>query len=334
MPFVVAALVLLGLLCLLNLLLTVGILRRMRAQSGTPGRCSRCARVRAIGEFAATTTDGEPVTTATLTGTVAFFSADCAACHDLSRISSPTPAIRAATTSSPSSAATSRTSCARSPRSPGWCRPTSTAARWRARSATPGHPRCTWSATITGGRDRGLRVHELPAGRATAPGARDRTGGSARASCGRRPWPPPCCCGGPARRVAGLLVMTAAAAAAPIATAWLTKLVLDRLVAPHGAVGGPRSSWSPAGSAPPRCRWWSTSSGRRSAVAASTVATDRLFAALGRQVGLRTFENPAYQDRLRLAQESCGRVPEIVDGVGGTSAAPCRWPGSSARCCC
>ncbi|WP_103355662.1 TlpA family protein [Amycolatopsis sp. CA-128772] len=81
MPFVVAALVLLGLLCLLNLLLTVGILRRMRAQpaAGTPFALRPGS---AVGEFTATTTDGEPLTAATLDGTLAFFSADCPACHD------------------------------------------------------------------------------------------------------------------------------------------------------------------------------------------------------------------------------------------------------------
>ncbi|MEU5266143.1 TlpA disulfide reductase family protein [Amycolatopsis sp. NPDC021455] len=81
MPFVVAALVLLGLLCLLNLLLTVGILRRMRARtaSGTPFALRPGS---AVGEFAVTTTDGEPLTLASLNGTVAFFSADCAACHE------------------------------------------------------------------------------------------------------------------------------------------------------------------------------------------------------------------------------------------------------------
>ncbi|HET6709642.1 ABC transporter ATP-binding protein [Amycolatopsis sp.] len=122
---------------------------------------------------------------------------------------------------------------------------------------------------------------------------------------------------GPARLVA-LLVMTAAAATAPIATAWLTKLVLDRLVERTGSVGGLAAALVGAGLAvaalPVVVQYVRAQIGR----AASTVATDRLFAALGRQVGLRTFENPAYQDRLRLAQESCGRMPEIVDGVGGT----------------
>ncbi|MDS0137514.1 MULTISPECIES: ABC transporter ATP-binding protein [unclassified Amycolatopsis] len=122
---------------------------------------------------------------------------------------------------------------------------------------------------------------------------------------------------GPARLL-GLLVMTVAAAAAPIATAWLTKLVLDRLVERTGSVGGLAGALVLTGLAvaalPVLTHYVRAQIGR----AASTVATDRLFAALGRQVGLRTFEDPAYQDRLRLAQESCGRMPEIVDGVGGT----------------
>ncbi len=122
---------------------------------------------------------------------------------------------------------------------------------------------------------------------------------------------------GPARLL-GLLAMTVGAATAPIATAWLTKLVLDRLVERTGPVGGLAGALVLTGLAvaalPVLAHYVRAQIGR----AASTVATDRLFAALGRQVGLRTFENPAYQDRLRLAQESCGRMPEIVDGVGGT----------------
>lgn len=85
MPFVIAALAVLGLLGLLNLLLTVGILRRMRAEAGTKGPAPQFGLRPGspIGEFAATTIDGEPITHETVTGTVAFFSADCEACHDL-----------------------------------------------------------------------------------------------------------------------------------------------------------------------------------------------------------------------------------------------------------
>uniref|UniRef100_UPI0010415D3C ABC transporter ATP-binding protein n=1 Tax=Actinomadura fibrosa TaxID=111802 RepID=UPI0010415D3C len=60
-------------------------------------------------------------------------------------------------------------------------------------------------------------------------------------------------------------------------------------------------------------RYLSAQAGR----AAGVAATDRLFAAAGTQVGLRRFEDPAFLDRLRLAQEGCGSTTELVAGVGG-----------------
>jgi hypothetical protein len=85
MQLVIAALVVLSLLGLLNLLLTVGIIRRMRADAGTKGAASSSGLRpgSAVGEFAVTTINGEPITDKTVTGTVAFFSAGCEACHDL-----------------------------------------------------------------------------------------------------------------------------------------------------------------------------------------------------------------------------------------------------------
>ncbi|WP_027344849.1 thioredoxin domain-containing protein [Hamadaea tsunoensis] len=85
MPVIIAALVVVGLLCLLNLMLTVGILRRMRADAEEykPDRSSALRAGSAIGAFEVTTTDGEPITDETLAGTVAFFSAGCTACHGL-----------------------------------------------------------------------------------------------------------------------------------------------------------------------------------------------------------------------------------------------------------
>jgi hypothetical protein len=84
---VIAALVLLGLLCLLNLLLTVGILRRMRAGTATTSQPTDLPfELRpggSIGAFTATTTTEEELTADTLSGTVAFLSADCDACHDM-----------------------------------------------------------------------------------------------------------------------------------------------------------------------------------------------------------------------------------------------------------
>ncbi|HUR01280.1 MAG TPA: hypothetical protein VM347_01960 [Nonomuraea sp.] len=87
MSYLVAAVVVIGLLCLLNLLLTVGILRRMRAEANRADRHSgpmfALGPGSPLGEFAAVTTADEPVSHDTLTGVVAFFSADCEPCHAL-----------------------------------------------------------------------------------------------------------------------------------------------------------------------------------------------------------------------------------------------------------
>ena len=113
------------------------------------------------------------------------------------------------------------------------------------------------------------------------------------------------------------LATTLAATAAPVATAWLTKSVIDRLTAPRGAVGGLALGLIATGLAaaalPGIVRYGRAQIGR----SASLVATERLFAAAERQVGLRNFEDPAFLDRLRLAQEGADRIVEIVDGIGG-----------------
>ncbi|GAA0320757.1 ABC transporter ATP-binding protein/permease [Actinoallomurus spadix] len=113
------------------------------------------------------------------------------------------------------------------------------------------------------------------------------------------------------------LVMTLASAAAPIATAWLTKVVIDRLTAPHGTVAGPALGMIVTGlvaaALPVSVRYLRARIGR----SAGRIATERLFAAAENQVGLRPFEDPAFLDRLRLAQEGTGRVAELVDGLGG-----------------
>ncbi|MDW5326953.1 TlpA disulfide reductase family protein [Plantactinospora sp. KLBMP9567] len=95
MPFVIAAVVLLGALCMVNLLLTFGILRRLREQTAELSRLSGAlppgmpAPEELVGTpvpaFAATAIDGTPVTRDSLMGRpglVGFFSAGCAPCHE------------------------------------------------------------------------------------------------------------------------------------------------------------------------------------------------------------------------------------------------------------
>ena len=116
---------------------------------------------------------------------------------------------------------------------------------------------------------------------------------------------------------AGYLLVTLVQTAVPIATAWLTKTVIDRLTS-DGSVTGPALALAVAGLAtaalPGIGRYLQSQTGRVAAVR----ATDRLFAAAERQVGLRRFEDPGFLDRLRLAQEGTNSTGHLVESVCGT----------------
>lgn len=90
MPYLIAAVVLLGLLSAFNLVLTLTLIRRLRENSAAhPGHGDHAGPPTAlgpgsqIGDFTATTTEGEPVSQADLPALVAFFSANCPPCHEL-----------------------------------------------------------------------------------------------------------------------------------------------------------------------------------------------------------------------------------------------------------
>ncbi|WP_433180398.1 TlpA family protein disulfide reductase [Actinoallomurus sp. CA-150999] len=85
MPYVVAALIILTVVCLLNLLLTFGIIRRLRGQSGGHHDVPEDLTLPAgavVPEFTATTTAGGAVSRSTVSGgVIAFFSPGCGACE-------------------------------------------------------------------------------------------------------------------------------------------------------------------------------------------------------------------------------------------------------------
>ncbi|GGN74794.1 TlpA family protein [Actinoplanes lobatus] len=83
MIVIVAALVLVGVLGMLNLVLTVGVIRRLRESQGHhPGGADPVLPVgTAVGEFTATTIDGDPVDA--FPALVGFFSPGCAPCTEL-----------------------------------------------------------------------------------------------------------------------------------------------------------------------------------------------------------------------------------------------------------
>lgn len=94
MPYLVAAVVLVGVLCLLDLVLTVGVIQRLRQHTELLNNLQAGAAVgmpdvmlpagAEVGEFATTTTDGDPVSRELLSGQtlVGFFSPDCQPCKE------------------------------------------------------------------------------------------------------------------------------------------------------------------------------------------------------------------------------------------------------------
>ncbi|MDA0632227.1 ABC transporter ATP-binding protein [Nonomuraea sp. MCN248] len=118
-----------------------------------------------------------------------------------------------------------------------------------------------------------------------------------------------------ARTTVAQLVLTVLGAGAPVAVAWLTKIVFDRLSAPDGPgdLTWPITGLVAAGILTALLaqvlRYLRAEQGRIVALA----ALDRLYAAVNRLVGLGRFEDPQFADRLRFARHAGGSGPaEIV----------------------
>ncbi|MEU5424878.1 redoxin domain-containing protein [Streptomyces olivoreticuli] len=91
MPVLISVLVLVGALCTLDLILTVGVVKRLRehgellSSQATNGPRSSIQLGEQVGEFTAHTVDGEPVGRDMMTGEtlVGFFTPNCGPCKEL-----------------------------------------------------------------------------------------------------------------------------------------------------------------------------------------------------------------------------------------------------------
>jgi ATP-binding cassette subfamily B protein len=124
--------------------------------------------------------------------------------------------------------------------------------------------------------------------------------------------------------LAAYVVLTLSSGGLPVASAWLTKLVLDRLVegaAPTvlaGLAAGLAAAGVLAGVLPQVTQYQRAEMDR----AVGLVAQDRLFTAVDGFVGVDRFENPHFLDRLRLAQQAGGTTPsQVLEGVLGVGRA-------------
>ncbi|MER7007507.1 ABC transporter ATP-binding protein [Dactylosporangium sp. NPDC000555] len=118
-------------------------------------------------------------------------------------------------------------------------------------------------------------------------------------------------------RLTGYVLLVLATGAAPVAGAWLTRTVIDDLIAGRAYLG-PAALLAGVGvllgATPHLATYLRHELDRR----AGRTAQRRLLDAVDRLAGLRRFEDPDYLDRLRLAQQTgdltCG---EVVDGALG-----------------
>jgi ATP-binding cassette, subfamily B, bacterial len=120
--------------------------------------------------------------------------------------------------------------------------------------------------------------------------------------------------------LAGYVILTLAVGTLPVATAWLTKMVLDGLVsgAPlHTLVqqgAGLSAAGVVTGTVPHATQYLRAELDRQ----VGLLTQDRLFAAIDGFVGLGRFEDPHFLDRLRLAQQAGRMTPnQLVNGTLG-----------------
>ncbi|MFI9030065.1 ABC transporter ATP-binding protein [Streptomyces sp. NPDC053560] len=114
------------------------------------------------------------------------------------------------------------------------------------------------------------------------------------------------------------VIMTLVGGVLPVAAAWLTKLILDGL---SGRTPAFDPMWSAVGFGlagvllavgPQGAEYLRTELDR----SVGLRAQDQLFRAVERFVGLARFEDPAFLDRLRLAEQAGGTMPlQAVDGL-------------------
>ncbi|MDA0631856.1 ABC transporter ATP-binding protein [Nonomuraea sp. MCN248] len=116
------------------------------------------------------------------------------------------------------------------------------------------------------------------------------------------------------------LVMTVAGAALPVTAAWLTKLVLEQVVAagPVPSLGGLALGLALVGAAAaalPQITQYVRSELRRRV---GLLTQDRLYKAVNTFPGLSRFEEPRFLDRLRLAEQAADDAPAaLVLGASG-----------------
>ncbi|MEV0309642.1 ABC transporter ATP-binding protein [Nonomuraea fuscirosea] len=114
--------------------------------------------------------------------------------------------------------------------------------------------------------------------------------------------------------VLGSLALVLLMGAAPVATAWLTKLVIDRLANGEGGLLPVAAALGVAGLALVVLPHVSEYLNGQLHRGLQRLVYDRLFLAVNADPGLSRFENPSFHDELRLAHEAGQNAPQQIVG--------------------
>ncbi|SDS88170.1 ABC transporter ATP-binding protein [Actinoplanes derwentensis] len=120
----------------------------------------------------------------------------------------------------------------------------------------------------------------------------------------------------PVRLLARILLVVAAGLV-PVALAWLTRTVLDRIGDPSAPLLAPALALACAGVAAAMLPQLNGYLGSQITRTVTLAAKDRLFGAIGRLRGLARFEDAAFHDRLRMATHGTSGPADLVSSVLG-----------------
>jgi ATP-binding cassette subfamily B protein len=113
------------------------------------------------------------------------------------------------------------------------------------------------------------------------------------------------------------LVLAVATGAAPVAVAWLTKLLIDDLTAHHAGRAGPLAlAVAATGAVAAAIQHLNNYIEREIDRRVTLFTQDRLFRAVVAQRGLTELEDPGYHDRLQLAQHASDNGPQVLTSAG------------------
>jgi ATP-binding cassette subfamily B protein len=102
----------------------------------------------------------------------------------------------------------------------------------------------------------------------------------------------------------------------PVAVTWFIKAIVDRLSGHRGGLTAPTIALATAGGAIALAQHLTRYADQQLSRRVTAFTTARLFEAVNRPIGIAELEDPAFHDRLRLAQQAAQSGPQLLSLAG------------------